>query len=222
MRNALKHSLRGQTLFLLPERALYWQEAETLVVADAHMGKAQTFRREGIPVPPGTTATDLERLSHLLDRWQPQRLLFLGDLIHGPIDGAGEFDRQVAAWREHHRNVQLLLATGNHDRRAGHLPAAFRLDGVDTQWTIAPFCFTHQPLAVASGYAMAGHIHPAVRMTGKGRQSETLPCFCFAKQSALLPAFGSFTGGQMIRPSPNERVFVVAADTVIEMSANVL
>ena len=33
------------------------------LVADAHIGKAQSFRRLGVPVPGGTTAATLQRLS---------------------------------------------------------------------------------------------------------------------------------------------------------------
>jgi DNA ligase-associated metallophosphoesterase len=222
MPNNLKYRLCGQTLVLLADRALFWQEAKTLVVADAHFGKAHTFRSAGIPVPPGTTATDLERLSHLVDRWHPQRLLFLGDLIHGPVDAAPDFDRSIAAWRKRYKRLQLLLVTGNHDRRAGALPLAFQFDGIQEQWASRPFCFTHRPQANNRHYGIAGHIHPAVQVSGKGRQRETLACFRFGKQSALLPAFGSFTGRQVIRPASGDRVFVVAEETVLDLSANAL
>jgi hypothetical protein len=33
----------------------------------------------------------------------------------------------------------------------------------------------------------------------------------------LLPAFGSFTGNQVIRPDPEERVYVVAGNEVVEI-----
>ena len=39
----------GALLRLLPERAAYLPEHHTLLVADAHIGKAQSFRRLGVP-----------------------------------------------------------------------------------------------------------------------------------------------------------------------------
>jgi hypothetical protein len=33
----------------------------------------------------------------------------------------------------------------------------------------------------------------------------------------MLPAFGSFTGTQVIRPATEDRIYVVAGDEVIEM-----
>ncbi|NUR18637.1 MAG: DEAD/DEAH box helicase, partial [Gemmatimonadaceae bacterium] len=55
-------SVRGEELVLLPERAAYWPARTTLLVADAHFGKAATFRAAAIPVPAGTTDATLGRL----------------------------------------------------------------------------------------------------------------------------------------------------------------
>src|SRR5690606_27127945 len=70
-----------QSLHLLPERAVLWEEANTLIVADTHWGKAATFRAAGLPVPSGTAAEGLERLSSALKRSGANRLVFLGDLL---------------------------------------------------------------------------------------------------------------------------------------------
>src|SRR5690554_3561823 len=70
--------VRGQTLTLHPERAVYWERARTLIVADTHFGKAATFRAHGLPVPVGTTTAALQRLDAVLTRTRAERLLFLG------------------------------------------------------------------------------------------------------------------------------------------------
>ena len=46
---------------------------------------------------------------------------------------------------------------------------------------------------------------------------ETLPCFCFGRRGALLPAFGIFTGHRVIRPARQDRIYVIAGDEVIDM-----
>jgi hypothetical protein len=58
-------------------------------------------------------------------------------------------------------------------------------------------------------------------MKGEGRLKETLPCFYFGIRFAILPAFGSFTGNYAIRPTPDDRVFVVAGDEVVEVKDGV-
>ena len=63
-------------------RSAFWLERRWLVVADLHFGKAATFRALGVPVPHGTTSDTLSRLSDLIDRMQPNTVVFLGDLFH--------------------------------------------------------------------------------------------------------------------------------------------
>ena len=56
----------GQELILMPERAAFWERTQTLFIADAHWGKAATFRAHAIPIPMGTTTADLARLTSSL------------------------------------------------------------------------------------------------------------------------------------------------------------
>ncbi len=214
MGNTIIHRARGQKLLLLPAKAAFWQEKKMLIVADPHFGKAQLFRERGVPVPQGTTATDLQRLTRLLADLEPETLLFLGDLIHGPVNNPVRFERLIAAWRRRHAAVGLLLVSGNHDRQVGE-PLPFEFDWVGKARHEAPFVFTHQPRDTAGGYNLAGHLHPAVVMTGRGGLKATLSCFCFGPDQGLLPAFGGFTGCQVIRPRSKDRVFVIADDAVI-------
>ena len=217
MKGTKEMELYGHRLTLLPERAVFWEQAKMLIVADPHFGKAQVFRNSGIPIPGGTTATDIGRLSSLIERLQPDELVVLGDLMHGRIDGDRNFSATVGTWRRCWSGILITLVTGNHDLRAGPPPAPFRLDRIVTQHVCGPFVFSHKAETTNSRslYTIAGHVHPAVFVSGKGHQREILPCFCFGEKRALLPAFGSFTGNQVIRPEPKERVYVVAGDEVV-------
>lgn len=212
-----KKLLLDQHLILHPEHALFWKDKNMLIVADPHFGKAQIFRRNGIPVPKGTTADDLDRLSHVMDQLQPASLLFLGDLIHDRIDNYLEFSQLVSQWRQRCRNLQLILVTGNHDRFSKKSLAHFRFDQVAAEISMDPFVFTHKPKLDNAFYGIAGHLHPAVTLKGKGHLKETLPCFCFGTRNALLPAFGGFTGKKVIRPTRDDKIFVIAGNEVLEM-----
>jgi DNA ligase-associated metallophosphoesterase len=210
-------SLLGQHLILLPDRTLFWAEEQLLVVADPHFGKAQVFRENGIPIPGGATGDDLERLSRQMERHKARKLLFLGDLIHGRVENKTNLNYLVDKWRRRHKNVELFLATGNHDLRSGDPPHQFQFDHVATEIIIGSFVFKHKPTFDGLFYGFAGHLHPAVTITGRGGMKETLSCFCFGSQGALLPAFGSFTGNQVIRPASEDRIYVVAGDEVVEI-----
>lgn len=72
----------SEAVELLPEHAVWWPAARTLLVADLHLGKAASFRAQGLPVPAGTTRENLHRLEALLARHPAERLVFLGDFLH--------------------------------------------------------------------------------------------------------------------------------------------
>ena len=55
--------LAGVGVRLLARRGLWWQDEATVFVADVHLGKAETFRALGVPVPSGPTQLTLDRLS---------------------------------------------------------------------------------------------------------------------------------------------------------------
>jgi len=209
-------NVAGTSLHLLPERAAYWAPGETLFVADTHWGKAAAFRSHSIAVPHGTTSGDLARLTSLIGQTQCRRIVLLGDAIHAK-EGRGALD-EVAVWRAMHRDVQILLIRGNHDRRAGDPPEELRIDCLNAPLAEAPFVFQHHPLASPEGYALAGHIHPAISLHGRGLQRATLPCFWFTRDYCVLPAFGSFCGRALIEPAPEDRIYAIAGDEIVQVS----
>ena len=209
--------LAGERLVLLPERLAWWEARDTLLVADPHWGKGATFRAGGIPVPHGTTHGNLARLDSALERTGARRVVFLGDYLHARQGRAPGTLQALSEWRERHPALDLLLVRGNHDRHAGDPPAGARVECVDAPYPDPPFVLSHFPEPDPAGYVLAGHLHPAVKLVGRGRQREQLPCFWLGPSVGVLPSFGDFTGSLVVEPSPRDRVFVVAEDRVIEI-----
>ena len=208
----------GEQLELLPERAVHWPSQRTLFVADYHLGKAASFRNAGIPLPSGTTTENVERLERLVARTQARRVVFLGDFLHSAAGRAPRTLARFAAWREARREIGITLVRGNHDARAGDPPEEWKFDVIDAGERRGPFVLNHEPGAArGGGYALAGHIHPAVRLHGADA-SLRLPCFWFAARYGVLPAFGAFTGTAVVRPRRGDQVFVIADDEVLRVS----
>lgn len=214
MTGALDITIAGQPATLLPSRALWLPTLDTLVVADLHWGKAAAFRAAHVPVPMGTTANDLARLSHALTSTQAKHLTILGDLLHARTGRHVETLRTIADWRAHHPQVRITLVRGNHDVRAGDPPSILRVLCVDPPHRLGPFVCTHEPAPSNEGYVLSGHLHPSVSMYGRGRQSVRLPAFVFGPGVGVLPAFSSFTGGGMYERNERDRLFVVADDVI--------
>ncbi len=204
----------GETLWLLPERALWWPAQRVLWIADLHLGKAATYRALGQPVPVGTTRDNLARLSELLVYYQPAQLVFLGDFLHAAQARIRSVLDALTQWREMHAALPCVLVRGNHDSRAGDPPPSLDIAVVNEPWLIGPFAACHHPQQHPTHGVIAGHLHPALNLRGKGNDNLRLPCFCFESQLAVLPAFGEFTGGWTVLPHPGRRLYPVGGQTV--------
>jgi DNA ligase-associated metallophosphoesterase len=210
-------TLQNETLQLYAERAAFWKRRSTLLVADTHWGKAATMRSAGIPIPGGTTNSDLERLSQLIQTTAAERIVFLGDVIHARSGRSAKTFEEIARWRERHPKLELVLVRGNHDARAGDPPTELRIRCVDAPEIEPPFVFQHFPAPSPHGYALGGHTHPAVRIRGRAGEGVTLPCFCFTPTHGTLPAFGSLTGCAIVRPEATDRIYGIADGEVVEL-----
>lgn len=169
-----------------------WLEAErTLVVADLHFEKGSSYAaRFGQMLPPYDTRETLDRLDREIALLTPDRLIFLGDSFH---DGDGEARlahddarrlESLALGRE------LVWAMGNHDADG---PKVLPGEIID-EAMIAGLTLRHEPLPGVQLGEVAGHLHPAAKVTS-GRATIRRRCFVTDGQRLVLPAFGAFTGG---------------------------
>lgn len=207
----------GRAIRLLPQKAAFLPDTHTLLIADAHIGKATSFRALGVPVPRGTTSETLSLIGELVARHDARRVVFLGDFLHSARSHVAATLDAVGRWRALHSTLELVLVRGNHDDRAGDPPASLGFTVVDEPLMDGGLAMCHHPEAVAGAYVLAGHLHPCVSVHGRARERLRLPCFHFGAQVGVLPAFGSFTGMHPARVAPGDRVFAVADDAVREL-----
>lgn len=203
-----------ETVWLLPERALWWPAGRVLFVADLHLGKAATYRALGQPVPSGTTRENLARLSRLLRHYRPVQLVFLGDLLHAAKARTPSVLGALADWRENFAALDCVLVRGNHDSRAGDPPVSLGIQVVDEPFALGPFAACHHPQRHETLAVIAGHLHPALSLRGPGLDHVRQPCFCMEAGQAILPAFGEFTGGWGVPRQPGRRLYLVGDSRV--------
>jgi DNA ligase-associated metallophosphoesterase len=212
-----KIELKGQTFQLLPERAMYWEEQNSLIVADLHLGKAASFRANGIVVPPGITADDFARLRRLIQETGSKKLFVLGDFFHASAGITDKITSQFNEWRESIKDVEIILLKGNHDSKVIKTSLQSKFDKIENELKVANIILKHSPEHDKDGYVLSGHIHPSVKVKGTGKSGKRLPCFYFRDDYAILPAFGTFTGTAKLTPKKGDRVFVIADEEVIEV-----
>ena len=207
-------AVAGRPLTLLAEKAALLAASRTLLIADAHIGKAVTFRALGVPVPHGTTSETLAALSALITNWRARRVVFLGDFLHSAHAHAPATIGALARWRREHAALELILVRGNHDDRAGDPPAHLGMRVVDEPLMLDGFALCHHPRPHRGAYVLAGHLHPCVSLGGRSFDHLRLPCFWFGDHVGVLPAFGAFTGMHPIRAAARDRVCPVADGAV--------
>ncbi|MBL0939374.1 MAG: ligase-associated DNA damage response endonuclease PdeM [Gemmatimonadaceae bacterium] len=216
---ALAIEVAGESVVLLPERALWLPAHDVLLVADLHWGKAAALRAAHVPVPNGTTASDLARLSIALSATGARHLVVLGDLLHARTGRHDDTFATIAAWRAQHMHTHITLVRGNHDLHAGDPPESLGILCSNAPWRLGPFIGVHEPVANETGYVLGGHLHPSVTVRGRGRLSARLPTYVFGAKLGILPAFSSFTGGGMYERQPRDRLYAIAGDEVVALNA---
>ena len=89
-------ALCGKQLIADNSGALYWPAKRTLLVADLHLEKGSAYAERGSLLPPYDTRQTLMRLAEVIDRYEPARVIALGDSLHDVERRAAHGDRRLA------------------------------------------------------------------------------------------------------------------------------
>lgn len=202
MASSLRLDWAGISLQLHADHSIEWPSGE-LLIADVHLGKAMHFRKHGLGVPQAIAEAELQRLNDLLEAHPTRKLIILGDLFHSAPNAEWDMFLQ---WLENHPELEVLVVLGNHD---AHLkkPLHPRMQ-IAAQWALNGIQLQHQPEETEDVAIICGHIHPAYRLKGRGKQSLTLPCFFISRHTLILPAFGRFTGKHILQPMAGQKVAI--------------
>jgi uncharacterized protein len=174
--------LAGERFLLDPLGGAWWPAERALAVADLHLEKGSAAARGGRLLPPWDTAATLDRLSLLLRRYAPARVLCLGDSFHDGEGRARMAVADVARLAELERRADFVWVAGNHD------------GGSFEELAIGPVLFRHIAQPGWKGAEISGHYHPKARVPAAGT---TIARACFATdgQRLILPALGAYAGG---------------------------
>lgn len=184
----IRINLCGRDLVPDSSGALYWPEAESLLVADLHLEKGAAFARKGRMLPPYDTRTTLRRLAAVIGAYRPRRIIALGDSFHDCEGAAAMPGAEAEMLASLQRGREWCWITGNHDPElpkalGGTIAAELTLDGLTLR---------HEPTAQRG--EIAGHLHPVACISRRG-EAIRRKCFATDGEKLVLPAFGAYTGG---------------------------
>lgn len=170
--------------------ALYWPAEDALIVADMHLEKGSAFAARGIMLPPYDTSATLERLAATLDMYNAATVICLGDSFHdnGAAERMSDPDRETLAILQEDR--EWIWITGNHDTELRESFGGHVLPEI----TVSGLTFRHEPANMPVTHEIAGHLHPAARVSFHGHVIRR-PCFVGNGNRLVLPAFGTYAGG---------------------------
>ncbi len=183
-------SLCGKSLLADQSGALYWRAEKALIVADLHLEKGSSYARAGQLLPPYDTRTTLMRLAEVIDRHDVETVIALGDSLHDTGADCRMSKDDLEILRIMQEDRRWIWVTGNHDpfvskALGGEATGEVNLEGL---------ALRHIPRTARVTHEIAGHMHPAARISVYGSTLRR-PCFAGNGLRLVLPAFGAFAGG---------------------------
>jgi len=204
--------IHNQNFVLHPSGSLFWEEKSVLMISDVHLGKVSHFRKYGAAVPQKAIQANFELMDEVVELFDPDNIYFLGDLFHSHINSEWNLFEE---WTSKSKS-KIILINGNHDIIS---PLKYEALGIKIQDELVEndFLLTHHPAERENYFNFCGHIHPAVKIRGSGKQSLRLSCFFKSPNQLILPAFGEFTGSYTLKPNKKDQVFVIAEGMIIKI-----
>ena len=198
---------------MLPSRALFLPQTKELLICDVHLGKAEYFQQNGIPLTNNSDENNFIRIESIVRKYSPEKLIILGDLFHSKYSISKTLQKRVEDLPEQLKtNVELVL--GNHD--VGCNIKNIKILDIRKNKNIT---LSHEPLNLADNKSLniCGHYHPKLYLKNNG---DKLSLRCFAmdtkKNNLYLPAFGDLTGGYLCKKS-FKKWAIISEEEIIEI-----
>ena len=180
--------------------ALFWEEEHLLVVSDLHLEKGSSFAARGVLLPPYDSAATLARLAAAIARYNPRRVMALGDSFHDRDAHTRLASTDRGAIDALQAGRDWIWIAGNHDPA---LPPDLGGAVLD-ELRLGPIVFRHEPTGARG--EIAGHLHPKARVPTRGHSVERR-CFACDGERVVMPAFGAYAGGLSIRDRAFAAIF---------------
>ena len=197
-KSSFKFYWKDTLLQMLSSRALFLPKTKELLICDIHLGKAEYFQQNGIPLTNNSDENNFARIKKLVKKYNPAKLIILGDLFHSKYSIEKTLQKKMEDLPELLKtNIELVL--GNHD--VGCDIKNIKVFDIKTTKNII---YSHAPVNLADKETLniCGHYHPKLYLKNKG---DRLSFRCFAmdmnKNILYLPAFGDLTGGYQCEKS---------------------
>lgn len=179
-------------------RAVYVPDADTLVLADLHVGRDAT---SNVELPLGERRDLLDRLSDLLVAFDPGQVVFAGDVLHAFDHVPDGVERTLCRLVKlvEDAGARPVLVAGNHDRMLDAVTEREVHDEYRLPDDHTVVVHGHEPPTTDADRYVIGHDHPTIEIEGKRR-----PCLLYGEavyrgsDLLVLPAFNRLAPGILL------------------------
>jgi putative SbcD/Mre11-related phosphoesterase len=186
---------------------VYMKDQGLVAIADLHIGYEAALEEEGVHLPRIQTATMEDALIRIVEKYDPEKVLIVGDLKH-------EFSRNLGQEWSDVRSVlsllceraKVLLVRGNHDNYLKNIASKMDIGIVDRR-RVGGITFVHGHSECAARPLVMAHEHPSLRIVDRIGAAIRLPCFIHFKKEDILvmPAFSPLAvGTDVTRVEPSD------------------
>ena len=179
------------------DRCLVMDEGPTVVLGDLHLGYERALEQDGMYIPRTNSDSIRDALNDILFRYEPERVVLLGDIKHDFRHSGYEEKNEVRGiMRLLSEATEVVVIKGNHDNFLQNIIndlGMLAADYVD----LAGFRLEHGHVDSGVRPVIIGHEHPSVRIPGSVGGGLKLQCFVHARQDGVivLPPFSPFSSG---------------------------
>lgn len=179
------------------DRCLILDEGPTVVLGDLHLGYERALEMEGMYIPRTNTESIRDSLNEILCRYDPERVVLLGDVKHdfkrAGFEERREVEKIVTLLSE---AAETVVIRGNHDNYIQNIVNGLGILAVD-YIDIMGFRLEHGHVDSGKRPVIIGHEHPSVRIPGSVGGGMKIQCFVHARRDGVivLPPFSPFSSG---------------------------
>lgn len=179
------------------DRCLILDKGPTVVLGDLHLGYERALEMEGMYVPRTNTESIRDSLNKILCRYEPERVVLLGDVKHDFKRSGFEEKREVT------KIVSLLgeaaetvVVKGNHDNYIQNIVGDLGILAVDYV-DVMGYRLEHGHSDSGVRPVIIGHEHPSVRIPGAVGGGLKIQCFVHARKEGVIviPPFSPYSSG---------------------------
>ena len=179
------------------DRCLVLDDGPTVIIGDLHLGYEKALEGEGIYLPRINTDSIRDSLNRIICRYEPKRIVLLGDIKHdfakAPYECRSDVMRMMQMLTD---AAEVIVIRGNHDNFLQNILSDTDINILDFA-DIAGLRLEHGHIDSGKRPVVIGHEHPSVRISDAMSGSMKLQCFMHSEEGGVIviPPFSPLSSG---------------------------